>query len=200
MYAQVIPNMEFEFASRQLATWWTPEDDKGLLLGVVKYGFGAYNSIKEDTTLSFQRNRAAIVQAEKEFIRLGKPLEATEEGMEAIPQQSQVCPTLTWNGFRKFDICGLKAGFDGAMMTDLSQSSIAPQLYNGQQILKILSIRSNSSTVLQAPTPNTPPANRLKLFVKFSRTPEPLTNLFPDARALENHVKYLIDQVQFFHF
>jgi len=54
---ETLPDLEdpnFEIPDlKPLATWWTKEEDKSLILGVAKYGLGNYDNMKLDPEFTF---------------------------------------------------------------------------------------------------------------------------------------------------
>jgi len=60
-----LEEFEVPIVNKPLTNWWSMEDDRSLLIGVYRYGFGTYDEIRVDPELSFHLHEKEMEAAEK---------------------------------------------------------------------------------------------------------------------------------------
>ena len=88
--------VELPTIKKPITTWWSPEEDKSLLIGVFKHGVGEYDAIKTDPELSFSNYSQEFGKKSSSASHSNEDSDDQAETEEQSGQQQETRLTSSW--------------------------------------------------------------------------------------------------------
>jgi superfamily II DNA/RNA helicase len=185
---QKIESVPLLYPTRPLAKWWTRQEDRNLLLGTFKHGFGRYEPMLHDNQLSFHQYLPRIHAANAVTLTA---VAQQKHKPDIKQEQLHASSELSYEPAMKLDPEESPQEMKSTQHEVSSQlkSPLTPLL--PEELFKVISLSTEAIDPAMALE-----ESQLQLRFRLQHLRSHLSDQFPDSRILDSHVKWLLDQIR----